>query len=190
MNMRKNLEKRFNQRLRWKGIVEKFGKKWGYHGYQELTVLIINITCISEKMDEIITDHIWMTVRKLFEKIEISPGDIIEFDARVSAYSKGNRDEETGEYFRSMDYKLSFPTKIKIIGKDEKIASLNGDYSQKVKDAIFQHNENLKNHRIEYVQEKKEGIPIENETKSERITVRKKPIKYGLDFFLQNQTTG
>jgi hypothetical protein len=42
---------------------------------------------------------------KTFENLDLTEGDIIQFDARVTTYNKGLRGK------RTIDYKLSNPTK-------------------------------------------------------------------------------
>lgn len=88
----------------------KFGTKRGYK-HKEPTVLLYNI---NDKDGKFIADHLWFNYTKLFkqlwEKENLHTGNIIEFSARIKLYTKGYEKDE-------FDYKLSFPTKLKIIGE-------------------------------------------------------------------------
>ena len=72
--------------------------------------------------NDIITDHLWFSLGKQFQKLNLKEGDIISFDARVAKYVKGYKGderyffEETGRLPPpiSTDYKLERPTKMKI----------------------------------------------------------------------------
>ena len=58
-------------------------------------------------------------VRFGFSDADLSPGDVVEFCARVSAYEKGYKGHKDDVLNRPIerDYRLSRPTKIKKIGK-------------------------------------------------------------------------
>lgn len=101
--MRKELKKIKNKRTTFIGEVNKFGTKPSYKGYPKKTILLINIKF--KETNEIATDHIWFTVGKTIENIELNIGDIIQFDARVKQYKKGYIEKE-------VDYKLSNISKI------------------------------------------------------------------------------
>lgn len=109
--MREKLAKKNNQREVFTGVFIQFGTKRGYR-HQETTVLLINI---KDKDGNLMTDHLWFNYTKLFKRLweeeKLHTGNIIEFNARVKPYTKGYEKDET-------DYKLSFSTKLKIIGED------------------------------------------------------------------------
>lgn len=110
--MRKELEKIEDIRDIFTGTFERFGIKNGWAG-QEETVLLKDI---KDKNDKIVTNHLWFNLTKGFKKLDLQPGDAIQFCARVKEYEKGYkgyRDDvcKPIEY----DYKLSYPTKIKKI---------------------------------------------------------------------------
>ena len=113
--MRKQLEKRNNERFACQGEFVRFGWKTGYRGGALQTVLLRNVT---DHSGILLSDHLWFNFTKQFEKQEhqLVEGAVVEFEARVKSYIKGyvNRREEIDE--RSLDYKLSFPTKIKVVG--------------------------------------------------------------------------
>jgi len=74
---------------------------------------LIILQDIKDKTGEIVTDHLWFNYTELFKQLwesdNLHPGNIIEFYARVKPYTKGYEKDE-------FDYKLSFPTKLKVIG--------------------------------------------------------------------------
>lgn len=95
----------------------RFGKKSAYKGPDLTTLLFKDVRNVNGK---VVTDHLWFTMTKGFEKCELQEGDIIQFDARVAMYEKGYKGRRYGEeYFlymeTSIDYKLSYPTKIKVV---------------------------------------------------------------------------
>jgi hypothetical protein len=100
--MRTELAKIFKSRTRFTATFEKFGSRIPFRGPRLTTLLFLDV----RKSGELVTDHLWFTMNKQFERLDLQPGDKISFDARVKTYSKGRR----GEF--GYDYKLSNPTKI------------------------------------------------------------------------------
>ena len=117
MTTRKHLKKYIGKRLRFTGIVEKFGKKPAFRGSPIPTILLKNVKLTAD--DEILTCHLWFVLGKAFWRCAI--GDIVEFDARVSTYEKGYtgcRDDVLGKPMHR-DYRLERPTKLVVTGKKE-----------------------------------------------------------------------
>ena len=120
--MRQKLSVMSGERTTFRGQVERFGARSGWKGSTEATILLVNVTDTKGKL---LCDHLWFTLTKGFRSLELTPGDIVQFDARVSSYSKGHR----GWFYSSNpnpdwplpeeDYKLSYPTKIKKVGHHE-----------------------------------------------------------------------
>jgi hypothetical protein len=109
--MRQKLKKINGQREKFIGIFERFGTKINYKGFPESTILLKNIKNLSEKK---IADHLWFNYTKQFQKLDnLKQGDIIEFEARVKQYVKGYVNYREWIDNREIDYKLSYPTKIK-----------------------------------------------------------------------------
>ena len=118
--MRKELKAIGNEeRHRYRAEVALFGWKSGWNE-PEPTIMLKNIRLCGN--DDIITDHLWFSLGKQFQKLNLKEGDIISFDARVAKYVKGYKGDEwyffdKKGYFPppiSTDYKLERPTKIKI----------------------------------------------------------------------------
>lgn len=109
--MREKLGKYLGKRRTFQGVFKRFGSKSGYKG-PEKTVLVVNLIDFVTK--ELLTDHLWFTCGKQFDTLDLHEGDIVQFDARVTQYLKGylGRNEFDEEGFQSIDYRLSFPTKV------------------------------------------------------------------------------
>lgn len=111
--MRKRLAAEDGVRKKFRAVVSRFGKKVNYHGYTDTTVLLVNI--VDLETNSTVADHLWFTYTKGFENARITEGSTIEFEARVKEYSKGYLNRKYGINQRKQDYKLSHPTKIKLV---------------------------------------------------------------------------
>lgn len=114
--MRKELAKETGQRKKFQAVFIRLGKKVSYQGYSEDTILLRGIKDVAS--NKLVADHIWFTFSKGFEKIKLAEGVSIEFEARVKEYRKGYVNSSLGINKRSVDFKLSHPTRIKVIGAD------------------------------------------------------------------------
>lgn len=120
--MRENLKKiGNNERHTFTGVFARFGEKKAYKGIiPDITVLLLDI---KDKDGNLITDHLWFNLTKEFKACKLKENDIVQFDARVAMYEKGykgHRGWDWDEYPEvSVDYKLSYPTKISVIGRVE-----------------------------------------------------------------------
>ncbi len=109
--MRKPLAKEEGKRKRFRAVIDRLGKKSNFKGYTEETVLLKNLVDI--ETNNVVTDHLWVSLTKGFEKISLKIGMMIEFDARVKEYKKGYVNSKFKTSPQQRDYKLSHPTKIK-----------------------------------------------------------------------------
>lgn len=113
--MRNKLKRLQNQRKTFVGVFKRYGKKNNWHGFPERTILLVNVKDTNGNM---ITEHIWFKMTKGFEKLgNLNEGAKIKFDARVKQYMKGYfgyKEEVRWERPPRNDYKLNFPTKIKL----------------------------------------------------------------------------
>ena len=112
--MRTKLKELNEQRIKIIAEFEKFGLKTNFKGYPEQTALFVNLT---DKNNNKLCDHIWFTVGKRIANLNLNPGDIISFDARISKYVKGYVNIREGIDERTIDYKLNNPTKFQIVQK-------------------------------------------------------------------------
>jgi len=113
--MRKELKNLDEFRGTFVGTFERYGSKPNYHGFQDTTILLINIKDPGDAKEpnKIVADHLWFNLTKGFQALgELKKGDIIEFRARVCPYLKGFINRREGLNKKKLDYKLSHPTKI------------------------------------------------------------------------------
>lgn len=117
--MRQELKKLHKVRARFRATVVRFGSKKAYKGPDLITLLVHDVYIT--KTNQLMADHLWFTIGKTFDDLKLKPGDIIEFDARVTQYKKGYRGRrDDGDYYDdrpapSIDYRLSFPTKVRCV---------------------------------------------------------------------------
>jgi len=119
--MRKQLGKKEGKREAFSGTFVRLGTKKGWQGSVEGTVLLREI---KDENKVVVADHLWFNLTKEFDCLDLKEGEIVSFNARVKEYTKGyfGWDEEKAmESPIATDYKLSYPTKIKKIGRKEKI---------------------------------------------------------------------
>lgn len=88
--------------------IGRFGSKKNWNGYPEKTVCIQDVKIAGEEKP--LTDHLWFTFGKTWEKLDPKEGDLIQFDARVGKYTKGRY-----WYERMTDYDLKWPTHMKVL---------------------------------------------------------------------------
>lgn len=96
-------------------------KRWGRKS-TIWTLLFINIR--QKYSGNVLTDHLWFKESKSFKDLReiLREGDIVEFDARVKVYRKGYWGENPIKRLESpprFDYKLAWPTNIKVVGHKE-----------------------------------------------------------------------
>ena len=113
--MRIKLAKENGTRKKFSAIFSRIGKKTNFKGYSEETILLKEVKDLES--NEIITDHIWFTYTKGFEQINLQQGVVLEFEARIKEYKKGYVNTSYKINHSKTDYKLSYPTKIKISTK-------------------------------------------------------------------------
>jgi hypothetical protein len=112
--MRKNLARIDGVRGIFTGTFVRFGEKNGYKG-PEPTVLLQHI-CDASGHE--VTDHLWFNLTKGFAALDLHGGETVEFRARVKGYIKGYKGrnwEKSLEAPLTEDYKLSHPTKIRVV---------------------------------------------------------------------------
>ena len=109
--MRKELAKNDGQRKKFLATFSHLGKKINYNGHSEETILLKNI--IDAETNLLLTDHVWFSFTKGFQEAGIRQGELIQFEARVKKYSKGYANRSLRINQKTVDYKLSHPTKIK-----------------------------------------------------------------------------
>jgi hypothetical protein len=114
---RQGLQSMNGQRKRFSAMFVRYGVASGWRGSTYKTVLV---SCVTDlETGAMVTDHLWFKQTKGFASLGVlSEGVIVEFDARVSRYTKGYRGrrfEVAIEKPVSVDYRLSYPTRITLI---------------------------------------------------------------------------
>ena len=110
--MRQGLKKDADVRKKFTGVFVRTGRKAGFKGYSEETILLKNIT--DSETGLVVTDHVWFGFTKGFETAGIKEGMTVSFEARIKKYTKGYINKKYNIDQQKTDYKLSHPTKIKI----------------------------------------------------------------------------
>ncbi len=119
--MRKELAKEEGERKRFKAVYIRIGRKTNYKGYSEETILLKNIT--EADTGKVMTDHVWFSYTKGFQDAGLLEGSQVEFEARVKQYTKGYVNKRYKIDSKSLDYKLSHPTKIKLVKDSSSITT-------------------------------------------------------------------
>ena len=114
--MREQLAYLGARRTRFTGTLKRYGMKTGWQGRVEETVLLVEV---KDHHGVVVADHLWFNLTKGFDELDLKPGDVVEFDARVMPYLKGykgNREDEDLPPIER-DYRLSYPTKFEKVGE-------------------------------------------------------------------------
>lgn len=111
--MRTGLKKDLGERKTFTGKFVRTGKKAGFKGYSQETILLKDVT--DKSTGEHVTDHVWLNYTKGFEHVNPQPGKIVEFQARIVEYKKGYRNSQFETARQKKDYKLSHPTQIRVV---------------------------------------------------------------------------
>lgn len=111
--MRKKLASENEKRKKFRAVFERIGKKKNFKGYSEDTILLKNVVDVESNI--MVADHVWFTYIKAFEKVTLADGVVLEFEARVKEYKKGYVNRLYKIDRRTNDFKLSHPTKIKVV---------------------------------------------------------------------------
>ena len=119
---RQEMQQFEEQRFRVRGIFERYGRKSGWKGREERTLLLRSVVKVND--ETALCDHLWFNLTKGFAALgNLAEGDIIELDARVKMYWKGyfgRRDDIDLMLDKppTISYKLSHPTKIRKVERD------------------------------------------------------------------------
>lgn len=99
---------RLGERDVFRGTFDRFGSR-------ESKIMLVAVTDAS---GVVVADHLWFNHTKGFAALKARRGDIVEFRARVTPYEKGYRGRRENVVGKepTIDYKLSRPTKMRIVG--------------------------------------------------------------------------
>ena len=128
---RENLKNLGNdERYTFRGIFVRTGSKGGH---TRLTVLLEDVR--RKGSSKILTDHVWFNLTDGFKKLNLEPGEEVEFDARVKEYKKGywgdNERKAKKRPEASISYKLSNTSKIRRTGNKKSIRNLESNWKKK-----------------------------------------------------------
>lgn len=110
--MRTGLKNELGNRKKFRGTFIRTGKKTGFNGYRQETILLKDI--LDVESGAVLTDHLWLNLTKSFEIARIKEGMVIEFEARIKEYTKGYVNKRYKIDRQKKDYKLSHPTKFRV----------------------------------------------------------------------------
>jgi hypothetical protein len=100
--MRNELAKCYGQRLDFTATISQFSQKPGF-GYDPIPTVLLKE--IRDPANRLLADHLWIEYNLQLEKLGLTPGDRIRFNARVTGYFKGRNKQ-------GFDYRLSQPKNI------------------------------------------------------------------------------
>ena len=121
--MRTELKLRNGQRGEFTATFDRYGRKtvtipkiYGrrFASTKEVTTLLFKN--VRDSTGKIVTDHLWFQACKQWNALGLRSGDQVKFEARVMPYEKGYVGRYEDESGRETDYKLAFPTKVRLVG--------------------------------------------------------------------------
>ena len=114
----------YNRRHMFIAEFNRYGTKRGWEGAVLETILLTNIRLKDSHKQ--VANHLWFNKTLGFGALgELKTGDIIVFEGRVDTYEKGYKGryaEEQGESWTETDYKISRPTKIRLVKSSVSVA--------------------------------------------------------------------
>lgn len=109
--MRTRLASRLTERSMFRGTVHRFGTKPGWKGRELRTMLLVEVT---DDTGTVVADHLWLNDTKALAALALQPGEVVEFQARVTLYTKGYRGRRLDvDKPLARDYRLERPTRVR-----------------------------------------------------------------------------
>lgn len=109
------------QRFLFQGTFKKYGFKYTtrYHTHAAPTILLVDISLVTDDGLEPLTSHLSFNLTKGFKHLgHLLPGDELRFFGRVSNYTKGYQGNNTTIHKPlQVDYKIQRPTKVELLTK-------------------------------------------------------------------------
>ena len=87
--IRQALQKLASQRLRFCSCVTRQGFKT-YRSHTAPTLLLTPVWTID---GQFVAGHVWMNLTRALQNLQLRPGDWVAFDARVTAYWRGRKNQ-------------------------------------------------------------------------------------------------
>lgn len=113
--MRDKLAADEEKRKKFSAVFVRTGRKTSFKGYTEETILLRHV--VDMETNQVVADHVWLNYTKGFEKVSLTSGSMIEFEARIKIYKKGYVNRRYGIDHTKSDFKLSHPTQIRKVDK-------------------------------------------------------------------------
>lgn len=113
--MRETLSSRVGERGLFIGVFERFGEGSKKQGrIFTKTLCLVNVRDVT---GVVFCDHVWLESTPEFEKLDLKPGDMVEFRATIGTYTKGYKGLVRKLHDRppAIDYKLNKPRKVQKI---------------------------------------------------------------------------
>ena len=110
--MRHGLKNNVGERKKFRAVFVRMGKKTGFKGYSEETILLTNVT--DTETGRLVTDHVWLNLTESFLAAGAKEGMTIEFEARIKEYAKGYVNKRYKIDLQKKDFKLSHPKKFRV----------------------------------------------------------------------------
>src|SRR5437867_3718225 len=106
--MRERLAALEGKRAVFRATFKRLGAKPSYRGPAIVTLLFVNVRGTA---GELVTDHLWFTMCKQWQALDLQSGDEVEFSARGRRYMKGYRGRRDDDDLPSVseDFKLAWP---------------------------------------------------------------------------------
>lgn len=112
--MREALAARNGQRLQVQATVVRLSMRIGWGVVREPTILLGPVATVD---GEPLCDHLWMPVGRRLAALDLQPGDMVRFSARVATYRRGlyRLPGEAAQF--TIDYGLSYPTRCTVVAR-------------------------------------------------------------------------
>lgn len=110
--MRETLGALDGQRLVVRATVRQFSRRIGWAFVRVPTILLVDITTTDGAP---LCDHVWLDLGKRMWGLQLKRGERIEFAATVAPYRRGMLRRPGEPLVFSVDYSLSYPTKVRRI---------------------------------------------------------------------------
>lgn len=125
--MRTELQKRDGARGEFSATFERYGRakvkipKYGkFRNAPTMEVVTLLFRDVQDSTGKQVTDHLWFRTCKQWAALGLHAGERVKFEARIVPYQKGyaGRDEFGDEGGRETDFKLSHPTKARLVSAE------------------------------------------------------------------------
>lgn len=111
--MRKELERINGQRIKISATVKRYGTRFGWDGRVFEPILLMDIRDID---GNVLADYLCMNETRVLSRLDLVPGDTIEFESRLMKYPENYQGDELA-YFEPIyiDAKALYPTKFNVV---------------------------------------------------------------------------